>query len=287
MEWEFRLLGPLEVRCQGTPVEVSAARQRAVLVILLLDAGRVVADRQLIEQLWGTDPPPSARQTLQSLVCRLRRTLESVPGSGRILHTRAPGYQLAVDPSAVDLNQFRSHVVRGREALRQGDAQAAADELSAALRLWRGDPLADVAAAGLAESIIHGVTDERLDAVEEWGQAQLCLGRCQETAVALQTVGAAHPLRERVHHLLMRALYGLGRQAEALAAYRGLRERLIADLGVEPGRELHELHTRILNQDETLRPSFDPVSAGPARTMTVERRVFPAQHTPRLVLRHR
>jgi DNA-binding SARP family transcriptional activator len=287
MEWEFCLLGPLEVRCHGMSVEVSAARQRAVLVILLLHAGRVVADRQLIEQLWGVDPPSSARQTLQSLVCRLRHTLESVSGAERILHTRAPGYRLTVDPSAVDLNQFRSLVVRGREALRQGDAQTAAAELSAALRLWRGDPLADVAAAGLWESVTHGVTDERLDAVEEWGQAQLFLGRCQETAVALQADCAAHPLRERLHHLLMRALYGLGRQAEALATYRGLRERLIADLGVEPGRELHELHTRILNHDETLRLSFDPVPAGPDRTMTVERRVSQARRPLRLVLRHR
>ncbi|GAB7052871.1 AfsR/SARP family transcriptional regulator [Catenuloplanes indicus] len=287
MDWDFRLLGPLEIRARGMSVEVSAARQRAVLVILLLQAGRVVADRQLIEQLWGADPPLSARQTLQSLVCRLRRTLESVPEAERILHTRAPGYQLAVAPSAVDLNRFRALVVRGREALRQGDARGAADDLGAALRLWRGDPLADVAAAGLRESVAHGVAGERLDAVEEWGRAQLGLGRYQEAVVELQAVGAAHPLRERLHHLLMCALYGVGRQAEALATYRVLRRRLIADLGVEPSRELSELHARMLNHDESLRLSFDPVRPRPSRTMTAQRRVFTARRARRSVLRHR
>jgi DNA-binding SARP family transcriptional activator len=251
MDWEFRLLGPLEVRYRGKPIAVSAARQRAVLAILILDSRQVVADRRLIGLLWGDRPPLTARATLQSLVSRLRYALES-GGAERILHTRAPGYQLTADPAAVDLNQFRSLVVRGRAALRAGRAADAADHLGTARRLWRGDPLADISAAGLQDRITHGFADERLDALEEWCEAQLLLDNSHEVAVELQTAISLHPLRERLHHLLMRALYGVGRQSEALNVYLHLRTRLITEMGVEPSRELADLQSRILNHDETL-----------------------------------
>jgi len=250
---EFCLLGPMVVRGGGVALPVPRGRQRAVLAVLLLNAGRVVSVDEIAETLWGPASLPSASATVRNYVKRLRRVLGDADQT-RIV-TRAPGYVIRVDPGELDVARFEVLLEDARKTARGGSWDAAADQARAALGLWRGEPLADVESEALALREVPRLAELRLQAAELRIEAELRLGRHEVVIAELARMATAHPLREHLHAMLMLALYRDGRQAEALAAYRHARRVLMAELAAEPGAELRELHRQIL--------TTDPVLAGP------------------------
>src|SRR6266566_3844974 len=237
MVTEFFLLGPLLVRRGGVTLPVTAGKQRAVLAALLLSADRAVSLDELTEVLWGAAPPPSARVSVQNHVMRLRKAL----GAGAQIRTQPHGYEIRVGDSELDVSRFEAYLAAARAAARDGSWDAAAEQARAGLALWRGEPLADVESDLLATRDIPRLAELRLQAVEVRLDADLRLGRHAEVITEVQRLAAAHPLRERLHGLLMRALYRDGRQAEALAAYARARQILVDELGTEPGAGLRDL----------------------------------------------
>jgi DNA-binding SARP family transcriptional activator/tetratricopeptide (TPR) repeat protein len=246
---EFGLLGPLLVRAGERSIPISAGKQRALLATLLLAVNQVVAIDKLAEALWQGSPPETARVTLQNYIMRLRHTLGPA-GYERIV-SRPSGYLIEVRPGELDVAQFAELQDTGLAASRAGAWENASGQLGAALRLWRGQPLADVQSPLLAAEVPR-LAEMRLAALESRIDADLHLGRHRQVTAELAALAAAEPLRERVHELLMLALYRSGQQAAALAAYRQARRRLVDERGVEPGPALRELNQRILQSDPTL-----------------------------------
>ena len=202
---EFRILGPLEASRHGQPLELGAGKQRALLVLLLLRAGEIVSTDRLIDALWGERPPPSALNSVHIYVSQLRKAL----GNGR-LETRGHGYLLALEPEQLDLGRFERLLGDGRELLASGDADRAAGALRAALGLWRGPPLSDVAFEPFAQAEIARLDELRLAALEERIEADLALGRHAELVPELEGLVREHPLRERLRAQLMLALFPIG-----------------------------------------------------------------------------
>jgi DNA-binding SARP family transcriptional activator len=238
---EYRVLGPLEVRAGDGPLPLGGVKQRALLALLLLNANRVVARERLIDTLWG-EAPETAIKLVQLYVSQLRKLLPA----GAIA-TRAPGYLLEVDPDAVDLLRFERLVAEARSA----QPSRAAQLLREALELWRGPALAEFGEESFFRTESARLEELRLAALEQRIEAELALGRHAELVAELESLIGLWPHRERLRGQLMLALYRSGRQAEALAAYRGAREAL-DELGLEPSATLRELEQQILNQDEAL-----------------------------------
>ncbi|HYZ76877.1 MAG TPA: BTAD domain-containing putative transcriptional regulator [Gaiellaceae bacterium] len=226
---------------------LGSRKQRALLAILLLNAREVVSSDRLIEELWGGQAPATALGTLRAHVSRLRRAL----GTEERVRYRAGGYVLEIGPEELDVERFERLLEEGRRALARGDPSAR-EPLREALSLWRGPPLADVAYEGFAQAEIARLEELRLTALEERIEADLLASDHGGLVGELEALVRAHPLRERLRRLLMLALYRSGRQAEALDAYQAARVTLVEELGIEPSRELRELHQAILNQDPAL-----------------------------------
>src|ERR671931_556291 len=264
---DFGLLGPLSVSREGTELTLGGPKQRALLAILLLDANQAVSADRLIDALWGDHPPDTAKNTLQVYVSQLRKLLPE--GS---LETVAPGYRLAVDPHALDLSRFEELAQQGRAALGIGDAATAAQALGAALALWRGPALADLALEEFAQAEAARLEELRLGVLEDRIEADLALGRHGPLVAELEHLIVENPFRERLRAQLMLALYRSGRQAEALAVYQRTRRTLVDELGIEPAESLRQLEQAILAHD----PSLDaPAGGGTAETI-------PAPPTPLL-----
>ena len=243
---EFRILGPLEALLDGAPVDLGGQRQRALLAALLVYHGQVVSTDRLVDLLWGESAPRTATTSLQNAVSQLRRAL-----GADVVETRAPGYVFAADPAAIDAVRFEALLAEAR-GVPAGDRAAL---LRSALGLWRGAPLADLAGEDFTQGEIRRLEELRLDALEERIAADIELGLHREVIGELETLAASAPLRERVCALRMLALYRGGRQAEALQAFRDTRAAFVAELGIEPGAELQELHARILRQEAGLQAS--------------------------------
>jgi WD40 repeat protein/DNA-binding SARP family transcriptional activator len=246
---EFRILGPLEAVRDGAPIVLGAAQERALLALLVLHEGKAVPIDRLIDDLWGERAPATAAKTVQVYVSRLRKAL----GADAIV-TQGRGYRLAIGPEQVDAVRFDALRSEGRRALSDGDAARARDRLCAALRLWRGDPLADFAYEPFAQAAIGRLREAHLGALEDRVEADLALGSDGELVGELESLVASHPLQERLRGQLMVALYRAGRQADALAVYRQTSELLRDELGLEPSRSLQELERSILKQDIALEP---------------------------------
>ncbi|WP_436762449.1 BTAD domain-containing putative transcriptional regulator [Streptosporangium sp. V21-05] len=245
----FDILGPTRIRLDGGRVVVVGGQgMRALLVMLLLDAGRVVTTERLIGGLYGDDPPASAANALQSQVSRLRRAL----GVQEMIEFHPAGYRLAAGADAVDAHRFERLAAEGRRALASGEHGRAVELLGEALSLWRGPALADVAESPFAQAPSARLERLRLDCVEDRVQVELELGRHRELVAELQELTAAHPFRERLYGQLMRALYGSGRQAEALEVYEGARRILGEEFGVDPSAELAAVHLAVLRADPAL-----------------------------------
>jgi predicted ATPase/DNA-binding SARP family transcriptional activator len=256
---EFSLLGPLEVSRDGQPTELGGQKRRALLAALLLEANSVVSRDRLIEALWGENPPDTARNTIQVHVSQLRKLLPE-----GALETVPHGYRLVVDPATVDLFEFVRLSEVGRSALAAGEPAAAAEALRAALALWRGAPLADLAWDPFAHAEIVRLEELRLAALEDRFDADLALGRHGQVVPELERLAAEHPLRERLRAQLMLALYRAGRQADALAVYQRARKTLVDELGIEPGESLRKLERAILAHDPSLNVA-QPDSPPPRR----------------------
>ena len=235
---QIRLFGGVGATADGgEPVDVGPAKCQAVLAALALSPGAAVPVARLIELVWGEEPPRTADKTLQSYVVRLRKGL----GPDSIVRTGA-AYRLDADVEEVDVARFQRKLAT---------AGPDPDGIAAALAEWTGVPLAGLGA--------HGLTGAVDALVEQWlGAVEIDLGRRIESDAAaalgeLTELTAAHPFREGLWALLMTALYRVGRQADALAAYRKVRHHLVEHLGVEPGPRLRELESSILGHDERLR----------------------------------
>ncbi len=240
---DFRILGPLEVSDETGPLLLGGQKQRAVLALLLLDADRVVSVDRLVEALWGEQPPRTAVTSLQNFVSQLRKSL-----GPEILETKPPGYRLRVRKGELDLDRFRVAVENAR-ALEP--AQRAA-KLCEALGFWRGPPLADFAFESFAQPHIAHLEELRLATLEERVEADLEAGRHGELVGELEALVEEHPVRERLRGQYMLALYRSGRQAEALQTYQEGRRFLVEQLGIEPSRDLQQLHGAILRQEAGL-----------------------------------
>ncbi|RSN31864.1 transcriptional regulator [Amycolatopsis sp. WAC 01416] len=246
---EFRILGPWEVVAEGVPRPVGPGRRRAVLTALLLHSNRVVPSSELVDMVWGEPAPRSAAVNLRTHIAGLRRVL--APEGERRLTAGNGGYRISVRPEEMDLTVFEDLIARGRAAQRAGEHAAAALRFGAALRLWRGRPFDDVELHGAAAAEAARLNEVRLTLTEEHLRARLGTG--DGTVVGeLRGLVVAHPLREPLWMLLMLALHGTGRQADALAAYDQAKERLAGELGIDPGPALRDLRQRILTEDPAL-----------------------------------
>ncbi len=264
---EVRLLGPFEVALGSRTVTIGSPKQRAVLALLALQAGRVVSSDALCDLLWHEDQPAAPSATLQSLISRLRATLAGAAGArielGRdVLRTREPGWALDAEPAAVDALRFQELTGRARRRRERGEDVAAAADLGEALRLWRGAALVDVVDAGYLGPQATRLDEARLDAVEDMAEVALAIGRPAEALARLETHVDANRLRERGWGLLMVALYRLGRQAAALRAFQQARTILGEELGLEPSPELVEIEQQILRHDPALAGRSLPPSGG-------------------------
>jgi YVTN family beta-propeller protein len=240
---QFLILGPLEVRNGEETVRLGAAKQRALLGVLLLHANETVSTARLVDELWGERPPATAEKLVQGYVHALRRQL----GDG-VVDTQAPGYRLRVDPRSLDLLEFE----RLTEEARVAPVADSIELRRRALALWRGTPLADVVLEGPERHNVGRLGELRLTTQIERIDAELEIGRHAQLVGELEALVAEHPYRERAAALLMLALYRSGRQAEALEAYRTVRGRLSDELGLQPGQELRDLEAAILRQDDAL-----------------------------------
>src|SRR5271166_897871 len=244
----FRLLGPLEIRAGEDWRGIGAPKWRSVLATLLIHPGQIVPADILINEVWGDTPPAKAANLISIYVLRLRRLLGDTDST--LLVTRAPGYLLRVGPADTDAQLFETMVGNGRRVLAAGDPEGAASQLAEALMLWHGSPLADVPPTSLVEAEAERLAELRLDAAELRITAELACGGHAKVIQELRRLLADHPLREGLWLLLMRALDGAGRHAEALDTYGQARSLIADELGVDPGAELRQLYADMLAQDE-------------------------------------
>jgi DNA-binding SARP family transcriptional activator/exonuclease VII small subunit len=264
---DFRFLGPLEVRSEGTPLPLGGHKQRGILAVLLLHANTVVSVDSLVEDVWGPEPPRTVQAYVQNCVSRLRTVL----GRERI-ETHPSGYLLRADPEEVDALRFAWTV----EAARSLEAPERVAALSEALALWRGAPLAEFTYEPFAQSEVARLDELRLEALEARLDAELELGRHAAALPELEALAARHPSRERLRYLQMLALYRAGRQRDALAAYQAARSELVEAYGLEPGEALRALERMILSHDPALRerPRLVERVSAPESVMLVVEPVF-------------
>jgi len=268
---QFHVLGPLEARASdGQLVQLHAPKHRALLGMLLLHANQPVSVDRLTEALWpGPEGPPrSAPGVVRTYVSALRQAL-CLDGNLRRLRltAEAAAYRLELAPAELDLLIFEELTAEGRQALADDDAPRAVERLRQALSLWRGQPFEDVPLDGHLETELARLQERRVTALEALAAARLALGQHAEVAAELRALVDEQPLREGLWAQWMLALYRAGRQVEALAAYRRLREQLVTELGIEPSPPLQRLHQQILAADPALDPPVRPTTRpanGPA-----------------------
>ncbi|WP_079403274.1 AfsR/SARP family transcriptional regulator [Streptomyces sp. 3211] len=285
----IQLLGPLGAEINGNSVLPTARKPRQLLALLALHPGRLLPAGTLIEEIWGTDPPPGAPATLQTYILQLRRHLHTAlttdtatgagagtgtgagTGGGRpraakdVLTGRHGGYLLRIPAPSVDVHTYESLLAHGHRSYEQGDDHSAATALRTALALWQGPALVDVTTGPILRIEVLRLQESRLGTTERRIDMDLRLGRHTQLLAELTELTARHPRHEPLHAQAMVALYRSGRQARALDVYRRLRTRLIEDLAVEPSPPLQRLHQAVLNVDPAL-----TVRAGPRRTSTFD-----------------
>jgi len=275
----FAVLGPVKVRQDGRELPLGPPKQRALLALLLLQAGHPIGLDRIVDVLWHGDPPDSAVNVVHRHVGSLRKLLE--PGlppraPGELLVGRAGSYRLDADSDTLDLLRFRDLVNRAREAGARGSSSGAAKLYTESLSLWRGE-----AAQGIPQDIrmhpeFSAVDSEHLAVLGEAADLMLALGTPEPVLPLLQRAIAQHPLDESLHARLIRALAGTGRQAEAFALFHATRSRLMDQLGIDPGPELRAAHARLLRQAENVTtdrgpgdddPGTDPVAPALPRSL--------------------
>jgi predicted ATPase/DNA-binding SARP family transcriptional activator len=243
---EFQILGSFEVIGSGGVVDLRGAKRRGLLACLVVHAGQPISTDRLVDELWGDTGSDGATRTVQTYVSQLRKLLHDETAS---LTTRAGGYVLEVEPTAIDACRFEQGVIAAGGGPDPARRLATVDE---ALRLWRGPPLGEFAGAAWADREATRLEALRLQALQRRNDALIDLDRAEEAVAELESLVRSHPLDERLWGQFMLALYRSGRQADALGAYQQARRQLVDDLGIEPGPELAGLEHRILEHDPTL-----------------------------------
>ncbi|MEU8258408.1 AfsR/SARP family transcriptional regulator [Micromonospora inaquosa] len=246
----FQLLGPVSAHLNHQPVMPNAPKQRQILVLLALNAGRVVTTQTLVEELWGDQPPRSFATTLQTYIFQLRAKLATAARdrdwARRLLGTRHSGYQLDGQLCETDVAEFDNLARAGRRAVDSGDPKGSSELLGCALALWRGPALVDVPVGRILRAEVGSLEENRIGVLERRIEADIDLGRHADLLGELTMLVAKHPMHENFYALLMVAYYRSGRAGNALEAFRQIRAVLRDELGVEPGPRLQRLHQAIL-----------------------------------------
>ncbi|RAG85056.1 transcriptional regulator [Streptacidiphilus pinicola] len=268
---EFNVLGPLTVTVGGASIPLGGPRQRTILALLLVVPGRVVPLDTLVDAVWNSTPPSTARTQVAICVGALRKIFKNAGIEEDVLVTAHPGYRLETAGHRFDSTDFAQLVHTGEQYANEGRFEEAAQAYTEALDIWRGPAFAGVTGP-LIEDESARLEELRLNAVDDSTGIQLELGRHQELVPSLAAMVREHPLRERTRYHLMLAQYRSGRRADAMETYRDARTRFVDELGIDPGPDLQELHDAILRDDPSL--------AAPP-TPTVERRVVQEVAVPR------
>jgi DNA-binding SARP family transcriptional activator len=247
-----KVLGPMEMACDGRAVAFAGAGQRALLAMLLLELDRVVPVDRLVDTIWDARPPATARNKIQIHISALRRAIrQSARNREGPLRTSGTGYMFSSKGVDLDLAEFDATVSAGRTAFEAGRLAVSSELFAGALALWRGPAFADVASPVIRDAAA-ALGERRLLAVEAKAESDLGMGRSETVVAELPVWLASLPLRERMRGLLMTGLYRLGCRADALALYRDGRRIMTTELGLEPGSRLRVLHQRILADDAGL-----------------------------------
>jgi DNA-binding SARP family transcriptional activator len=250
----YEILGPLRITEHGVSSFISAPKVEGVLAALLMRADRVVAKDEIVSEIWGEHAPRRAIAAVHVYVSEVRKYLRRLGRTVDPVVTRPPGYMLCLGSDELDLNTFTNLISLGREHSRAGNHEKVVKCLSEALALWRGSVLGRGRRGPMAESLAAWLAEVRLESVEMLIESQLMLGHHRELVGQLSSLAAENPLRETLHRQLMIALYRSNRQADALRVYQVARRTLREELGLEPCRDLQQVQTAILRNDESLNP---------------------------------
>ncbi|MEU9839581.1 BTAD domain-containing putative transcriptional regulator [Actinomadura sp. NPDC048032] len=272
---EFTVLGPVRAWRGGTRLDLGPLRQQALLAALLLRPDMTVSRRELLDGVWGVDPPGSGDKIVPVYVHRLRRSLGTLGEDAQesVIARERGGYRFVSRGTAVDVLRLDEAADAAAAARRSGDLAAAASACDAALGLFQGQPLAGLPGP-FAEAERLRLEERRLTLLQEKVECQFQLGRFVDAVGELHALIPKHPHSEALASLLMRALYGSGRQADALAVYSHLRRRLVEDLGVEPGDRLRRVHQAVLRGDDAaldLAPRDEAGDEGRVRVASARR----------------
>jgi len=280
------VLGPVAAWDGDKQLQAGQPRQQAVLAILAMRANRVISRSELVDAVWGQDPPPSAEGSVYTYIAGLRRVLEpgrSLRGPGRILVSSGAGYVLHLVPGQPDAVSFEQHLHRARHLRKSGDLAGTVAALEAALGLWRGVMAFAGVPGPFAETERVRLGELRSAVIEERADSMLGLGRHEEVLADLTAMVADNPLRERMRGLLMLALYRSGRQAEALRVFGEGRRVLAEELGIDPGAELSRIHQQVLTSDPALdvtQPGQEAAAQATAQVQAPEKPAGQAKASP-------
>ncbi len=246
----FGMLGPLQASANGADLPLGAAKQRAVLAILLINRNRIVPIDSLIDAVWQEQPPPEVRGSLHAHISRLRRLVSDAGADAATTVVSArPGYRLNVPDEACDIGRFAIEQKAGIGAAAGGRFEEASAHLSAALSEWRGPVLEDLRDFPFVDAFAAALTEDKLVALTAWAEAEIACGRTHSIISELEALVVDHPYREPLWAQLITAYYLAERQYDALDAYGRLKKMLADDLGIDPGPTLRGLHQRILRQE--------------------------------------
>ncbi|ONI78078.1 hypothetical protein ALI144C_32390 [Actinosynnema sp. ALI-1.44] len=252
-----RLLGPLEILVDGEPLPIGRNRQLTVMACLALAAGQAVSARSLVEAVWSGTSPQTAEEQVQTLIWRLRKALRAAGAPDNVIETTAVGYRLRIDESQTDIAEFERLVVRARSVAATGDYAKAINDYTASLNLFRGPVLGELTSPSVA-AIAAQWEERRLATIEEVIELELKQEKYREVVGKLRGLVGRFPLREGLRCLLMTALHGCGRRAEALSVFREGRKALVEQLGLEPGQRLQEVHREVLaGKERASAPTVD------------------------------
>ncbi|MEU1513071.1 AfsR/SARP family transcriptional regulator [Streptomyces sp. NPDC005811] len=264
---DIGLLGSFTAAVGGTSIVPSAAKQRRLLALLAVGAGREMSMAAIAEELWEGRPPAGPSAAVQTYVKQLRQRIATAVSRvtphvdpKEILSRGHSGYRLGMPDVRLDAEEFERLVRQAEQAIGRGEDERGALLLSDGLALWRGQALSDVRASGALRAEALRLDEVRLAAVQSRIDAELRLGRHVHLVSELTALTTLHPLQENLHAQLMVALYRSGRPSQALEAFRRLRETSVGELGIEPSRRLQELHRWVL--------AGEPLLDAPVRTLT-------------------
>jgi DNA-binding SARP family transcriptional activator len=282
---EFGVLGPLQMCVDGSDVRLGAAKQRAVLALLLINRNRPVAIDSLLDAAWRGNPPPEARASLHTYVSNLRRLLNKAGvDPAATLVSAQPGYRLNVADAACDIGRFNSDFAAGMRAAAGGRFEESSRHLSAALAEWRGPVLDDLRDFEFVEAFAAALAEDKLVSQTLRAEAEIACGRSHSIISELEALTAEQPYREPLWAQLITAYYLTERQFDALEAYRRLKTTLANDLGIDPGPTLRALHERILRQ-EPLQVKQAARATAKRAAATLERRTRASQQSVVALLR--